>query len=69
MCAELFQSLNDTGWTIPAVAGCYWVGEAMGSVDFKDLEHRPRMISKTASMVAGNAAHLARLLKRSPYPG
>lgn len=69
VCAELFQSLNDTGWTIPAVAGCYWVGEAMGSVDFKDLEHRPRMISKTASMVAGNAAHLARLLKRSPYPG
>lgn len=69
VCAELFQSLNDTGWTIPAVAGCYWVGEAMGSTDFKDLEHRPRMITKTASMVASNAAHLARLLRRSPYPG
>lgn len=69
VCAELFQSLNDTGWTIPAVAGCYWVGEAMGSVDFKDLEHRPLMITKTAGMVAANAAHLARLLKRSPYPG
>lgn len=69
VCAELFQALNDTGWTIPAVAGCYWVGEAMGSVDFNDLEHRPRMVAKTAAMVAANAAHLARLLKQSPYPG
>lgn len=67
--AQLFQSLNDTGWTIPAVAACYWVGEAMGSVDFKDLEHRPRKVSETAKMVAGNAAHLAGLLKATPYPG
>ncbi len=69
VCSQLFQALNDVGWTIPAVAGCYWVGEAMGSRDFKDLEHRPRMVSKTAKMVAANAAHLARLLKASPYPG
>lgn len=67
--SQLFQSLNDTGWTIPAVAACYWVGEAMGDVDFKDLPHRPRMVSKTAAMVAANAAHLAGLLKRAPYPG
>ena len=67
--AQLFQSLNDTGWTIPAAAACYWVGEAMGSVDFKDLEHRPRKVTETAKMVAANAAHLARLLKTSPYPG
>ena len=69
VCSQIFQALNDVGWTIPAVGGCYWVGEAMGSTDFKDLEHRPRMITKTAKMVAANAAHLARLLKRSPYPG
>ncbi|WP_432769924.1 MAG: flavodoxin family protein [Sphingopyxis sp.] len=67
--SQLFQSLNDVGWTIPAVAACYWVGEAMGSVDFKDLEHRPRKVTETAKMVAGNAAHLARLLRDSPYPG
>jgi len=67
--AQLFQSLNDTGWTIPAVAACYWVGEAMHDVDFKDLEHMPRKVSQTAGMVAANAAHLARLLKESPYPG
>ena len=67
--SQLFQSLNDTGWTIPAVAACYWVGEAMGSVDFKDLEHRPQKVSQTAKMVAANAAHLAKLLKAEPYPG
>lgn len=66
--SQIFQSLNDTGWTIPAVAACYWVGEAMGSVDFKDLEHRPRKVTETAKMVAANAAHLAGLLKGSPYP-
>lgn len=67
--AQLFQSLNDTGWTIPAVAACYWVGEAMGSTDFKDLNETPAKVSKTARMVAGNAAHLARLLSDRPYPG
>lgn len=67
--AQLFQSLNDTGWTIPAAAACYWVGEAMGSTDFKDLEKTPEAVTKTARMVASNAAHLARLLKREPYPG
>jgi multimeric flavodoxin WrbA len=67
--SQLFQSLNDTGWTIPAVAACYWVGEAMGSTDFKDLEVRPDKVTTTAAMVASNAAHLARLLKGSPYPG
>ena len=67
--SQLFQSLNDVGWTIPAVAACYWVGEAMGSVDFKDLEHRPRKVTETAKMVAANAAHLARLLRDAPYPG
>ena len=67
--AQLFQSLNDTGWTIPAVAACYWVGEAMGSTDFKDLDKTPDKTNETAAMVATNAAHLARVLKENPYPG
>lgn len=66
--AQLFQALNDVGWTIPAVAACYWVGEAMGSTDFKDLEKTPKKVLETAKMVASNAAHLAGLLKSSPYP-
>lgn len=67
--AQLFQSLNDTGWTIPATAACYWVGEAMGETDFKDLKKTPDKVTETAAMVASNAAHLAKLLKQSPFPG
>src|SRR3546814_298809 len=67
--AQLFQALNDVGWTIPAVAACYWVGEAMGSVDFKDLAETPEPVAKTAKMLAANAAHLATLLKERPFPG
>ena len=67
--SQLFQSLNDTGWTIPAGAACYWVGEAMGSTDFKDLGQIPDKVTETAAMLASNAAHLARLLKDKTYPG
>ena len=67
--AQIFQALNDVGWTIPAVAACYWVGEAMGSTDFKDLDETPKMVAKTAKMVASNAVHLASLLKDNSYPG
>ncbi|AKM10814.1 flavodoxin family protein [Croceicoccus naphthovorans] len=67
--AQAFQSLNDVGWTIPAVANCYWVGEAMGSTDFRDLVQVPDKVTETAKMVASNAAHLARLLKAKTYPG
>jgi multimeric flavodoxin WrbA len=67
--AQLFQALNDVGWTMPSVAACYWVGEAMGSTDFQDLEKTPKMVTKTAKMVAANASHLASLLQSKPYPG
>ena len=67
--SQIFQSLNDVGWTIPAVAACYWVGEAMGGIDFKDLPKTPKKVEETAKMVASNAAHLAGLLKGSNYPG
>ncbi len=67
--AELFQALNDVGWTIPAACSCYWVGEAMHKTDFKDLDEAPDPVRQTASLLASSAAHLARLLKASPYPG
>lgn len=66
--AQIFQALNDVGWTIPAVAACYWVGEAMGSTDFKDLETTPETVIKAAAMTTNNAAHLARLLREKTYP-
>ena len=67
--AELFQGLNDMGWTLPAGAVCYWVGEAMGKTDFQDLPEIPEKVSSTAAMVASNSAHLAGLLKERQYPG
>jgi multimeric flavodoxin WrbA len=67
--AGLFQGLNDEGWTIPAVAACYWVGEAMQSTDLKDLEKVPDKVAQTARMLASSTAHLARLLKANPYRG
>jgi multimeric flavodoxin WrbA len=67
--AQMFQSLNDTGWTIPASAACYWVGEAMHKTDFKDLPKTPDKVLETAAMTASNAAHLAKLLKAASYPG
>ena len=67
--ADLFQALNDVGWTIPAGGACYWVGEAMQSTDFKELDEVPKPVRQTAEMLASNAAHLARLLADNPYQG
>jgi multimeric flavodoxin WrbA len=67
--ADLFQALNDTGWTIPAAAACYWVGEAMGKTDFNQLPKTPDNVQQAAAMLASNAAHLAGLLKGAAYPG
>lgn len=67
--AEIFQALNDVGFTVPANGGIYWVGEAMGSTDFKDLEKTPEKVAATAALLASNAAHLARLLQAESYPG
>jgi multimeric flavodoxin WrbA len=67
--ADLFQALNDEGWTIPASAASYWVGEAMQKTDFKDLAKVPDTVSQGAAMIASNAAHLANMLKSHSYPG
>ncbi|HEY8592174.1 MAG TPA: flavodoxin family protein [Sphingomicrobium sp.] len=67
--AGLFQGLNDEGWTIPAGASSYWVGEALHKTDFKDIPQIPDAVEQGAAMLASNAAHLANLLKGSAYPG
>ena len=67
--ATVQQALVDVGWSVPAAGSCYWVGEAMHKKDFKDLKSVPKVIRDTASMVASNGAHLAKLLSAKPYPG
>lgn len=66
--AELFQALNDVGYTIPAAGVTYWVGEAMAGTDYQDLDETPEATAGTTATVAANAAHLARLLKDAGYP-
>ena len=66
--AILYQALNDVGFTIPAQGGTYWNGEAMHTVDFKDLDETPEETASATAGSAANAAHLARLLRGSQYP-
>ena len=67
--AELFQALNDVGWTFAAAASSYWVGEAMNKKNFKDLPEVPKIIQQTIDMAAANAAHLAKALSAANFPG
>jgi len=66
--AILFQGLNDVGFTIPAQGSVYWNGEAMKTVDYKDLDSTPDEVAATISSAAANAAHLAAGLRGSPFP-
>ena len=66
--ADLFQGLNDVGFTVPAQGGVYWNGEAMTTTDFKDLDETPEAVASTIATMATNAVHLATLLRGAPYP-
>ncbi|MEE2032617.1 flavodoxin family protein [Rhodococcus chondri] len=66
--ADLFQGLDDIGFSIPAQGSTYWNGEAMSGTDFKDLDEIPEAVRSTTEAVARNATHLARLLHNAPYP-
>jgi multimeric flavodoxin WrbA len=66
--ADLFQCLDDVGFTVPAQAVTYWNGEAMHGTDFKDLPEVPDQVAETTATVARHGAHLARLLRQAPYP-
>jgi hypothetical protein len=67
--ADLMQGLNDMGFTLPAQGGTYWNDVAMGSRDYLDLDETPEAVTSTNATLAENAAHLARALKATPYPG
>jgi len=66
--AEVYQGLADVGFTIPASGAAYWVGEAYGSVDYKDFDNPPEKTAKAVSTAVRQAVHLASTLKASPYP-
>ncbi|MBB0968527.1 flavodoxin family protein [Dietzia aerolata] len=66
--ADMFQGLNDIGFTIPAQGCTYWNNEAMNPVDYQDLDETPKAVASTNATSAANAAHLARLLRGDIYP-
>jgi multimeric flavodoxin WrbA len=68
VCAELYQALTDVGFTVAGGTPPYWVGEAMGDVNYIDLPKTPKKLDDTLRTIASNAAHLATLLQQQPYP-
>ena len=66
--ADIFQALNDIGFTLPANAVTYWNDEAMGGRDYKDLEEIPDAVASTTATLAKNSIHVASLLKTNQYP-
>lgn len=66
--ADLFQGLNDLGFTLAPGAVTYWVGEAQQGTDYQDLDQTPEAVAATTHTLAVNAAHLAAVLADAPYP-
>lgn len=66
--ADLGQGLADVGFTLAAQGSTYWVGQAMHTTDYQDLQQTPEATAKATGIATRNAAHLARLLKASPCP-
>ncbi|WP_396656968.1 flavodoxin family protein [Microbacterium sp.] len=66
--ADLYQALGDVGFSIAAQAGTYWNGQAMQTVDFRELDETPKEVADATATLARNTVHLARVLRESPYP-
>jgi len=66
--AAVFQALNDLGFSIPANAMTYWVGEVMGSVDYIHLSKTPKVVDQMTRAMAKTSVHLARILHERTYP-
>ncbi|OBG72427.1 MULTISPECIES: flavodoxin family protein [unclassified Mycobacterium] len=66
--ADLFQALNDIGFSIAAQGCTYWNGEAMQGTNFNDLDEVPEAVAGVTATAARNAVHLAGLLRHQPYP-
>ena len=66
--ADVFQAVNDIGFSIPAQGCTYWNGAAMESTDYNDLDEVPEPVASATAAAARNAAHLARTLTDNHYP-
>lgn len=66
--ADVFQGLDDVGFSLAPGAVTYWVGEAMHGTDYQDLDQTPEAVATTTRTLAANTVHLARVLADHPYP-
>ena len=66
--AQIFQAINDVGYSIPAQGVTYWDGQAMKDVDYQDLDATPKEVASATATLAANAAHLATVLAAQKYP-
>lgn len=66
---EIWQALNELGFSLAPSALTYWVGEAMTGKEYSEFTKPPKKVAIATAMAAAGAAHLAKLLKVSPYPG
>jgi multimeric flavodoxin WrbA len=66
---EIYQALNDIGFSLPPCAVTYWVGEAMTGKEYSEFAEPPEKVAVATAMAAAGAAHLAGVLKEMPYPG
>jgi multimeric flavodoxin WrbA len=66
--ADLFQSLNDIGYSVPAQGSTYWNRAAMESTDYNDIDEVPEAVASATAAAARTAAHLARALRSAGYP-
>ncbi|MER7698009.1 MULTISPECIES: NAD(P)H-dependent oxidoreductase [unclassified Streptomyces] len=66
--ADVFQGLNDVGFSLAPGAVTYWVGEAMHGTDYQDLDETPEAVASTTRALAANTVHLARVLADHAYP-
>ena len=62
------RSLSDVGFTLPTAWTTYWVGEALGSKDYKDFDTPPEQTAGMTRALARNAVHLATLLASAEFP-
>jgi multimeric flavodoxin WrbA len=67
--AEIYQALNDLGFSLAPTAVTYWVGEAMTGKEYGEFQEPPKKVALATAMAASGAAHLAKLLQATPFPG
>jgi multimeric flavodoxin WrbA len=67
--AEIYQALNDLGFSLAPTAVTYWVGEAMTGKEYSEFKVPPEKVAQATAMAVANAVHLANVLRENPYPG